>query len=88
MELPAGAVVAIVGENGAGKTTLVKLLAKVYEPTRGRIPVKGTDLARIPADGWRACLAARFRIFSASSFARVTRSALATSLVWTTSPPL
>src|SRR3954468_3207486 len=31
--LPAGAVVAIVGENGAGKTTLVKLLAKMYEPT-------------------------------------------------------
>ena len=32
--LPAGAVVAIVGENGAGKTTLVKLLAKMYEPPR------------------------------------------------------
>ena len=39
LDLPAGAVVAIVGENGAGKTTLVKLLAKMYEPTRGRILV-------------------------------------------------
>src|SRR2546430_4181051 len=35
--LPAGAVVAIVGENGAGKTTLVKLLAKMYEPSSGSI---------------------------------------------------
>ena len=35
--LPAGAVVAVVGENGAGKTTLVKLLAKLYEPTSGAI---------------------------------------------------
>src|SRR5215472_8204257 len=33
LKLPAGAVVAVVGENGAGKTTLVKLLSKMYEPT-------------------------------------------------------
>ena len=46
--LPAGAVVAIVGENGAGKTTLVKLLAKMYEPTSGAIHVDGTPLARVP----------------------------------------
>ncbi len=32
LRLPAGKVIAIVGENGAGKTTLVKLLAKMYEP--------------------------------------------------------
>src|SRR6266545_2144515 len=37
LKLPAGTVVAIVGENGAGKTTLVKLLAKLYEPTSGAI---------------------------------------------------
>ncbi|MBA2497589.1 MAG: ABC transporter ATP-binding protein [Acidimicrobiia bacterium] len=61
--LPAGAVVAVVGENGAGKTTLVKLLAKLYEPTSGRILVDGVDLARIPADGWRARLAGAFQDF-------------------------
>src|SRR6058998_2642900 len=55
--LPAGAVVAIVGENGAGKTTLVKLLAKMYEPTSGSIFVDNLPLARIPAYEWRARLA-------------------------------
>ena len=45
--LPAGAVVAVVGENGAGETTLVKLLAKLYAPSAGRILVDGADLARV-----------------------------------------
>ena len=63
LELPAGAVVAIVGENGAGKTTLVKLLAKLYEPTAGRILVDGAELARMPADEWRARLAGAFQDF-------------------------
>jgi ATP-binding cassette subfamily B protein len=63
LELPAGAVVAIVGENGAGKTTLVKLLCKFYEPTEGTITADGTDLARMPADEWRARLAGAFQDF-------------------------
>ena len=63
MTLPAGAVVAIVGENGAGKTTLVKLLAKMYEPSTGSIFVDETPLARIPADAWRARLAGAFQDF-------------------------
>ena len=63
LTLPAGAVVAVVGENGAGKTTLVKLLAKLYEPTSGRILVDGTELARMPAEGWRARLAGAFQDF-------------------------
>jgi ATP-binding cassette subfamily B protein len=63
LELPAGAVVAIVGENGAGKTTLVKLLAKMYEPTAGRILIDGADLSRMRADAWRARLAGAFQDF-------------------------
>jgi ATP-binding cassette subfamily B protein len=63
LELPAGAVVAIVGENGAGKTTLVKLLAKLYEPTAGKILVDGVDLGRVRADEWRARLAGAFQDF-------------------------
>jgi len=42
--LRAGEKLALVGENGAGKTTLVKLLARLYEPTEGRILIDGKDL--------------------------------------------
>jgi ATP-binding cassette, subfamily B, bacterial len=42
--LKAGEKIALVGENGAGKTTLVKLLARLYEPTEGRILLDGIDL--------------------------------------------
>ena len=66
--LPAGAVVAIVGENGAGKTTLVKLLAKMYEPTSGTIFVDDTPLSRIAAEDGDRAAPVRFRIFSDSNF--------------------
>lgn len=62
-ELPAGASVAVVGENGAGKTSLVKLLARLYDPTEGRILVDGVDLRDIDIDQWRARLTAAFQDF-------------------------
>ncbi len=61
--LPAGAVVAIVGENGAGKTTFVKLLSKLYEPSSGAIFLDDTPLARLPAGEWRSRLAGAFQDF-------------------------
>jgi ATP-binding cassette subfamily B protein len=63
LQLPAGKVIAIVGENGAGKTTLVKLLSKMYEPKSGRILVDGAELGRMPADQWRQRLAGAFQDF-------------------------
>jgi ATP-binding cassette subfamily B protein len=42
--LHAGEKLALVGENGAGKTTLVKLLARLYEPSEGRILIDGVDI--------------------------------------------
>jgi ATP-binding cassette subfamily B protein len=43
-ELHAGEKLALVGENGAGKTTIVKLLARLYDPSEGRILLDGHDL--------------------------------------------
>jgi len=51
--LNAGEKLALVGENGAGKTTLVKLLARLYEPTEGRILVDGVDIREIEMDSLR-----------------------------------
>jgi ATP-binding cassette subfamily B protein len=70
--LPAGAVVAIVGENGAGKSTLVKLLCRMYSPTEGRILIDDVDLARVPHAEWRARLAGAFQDFFRFEFAAQT----------------
>jgi ATP-binding cassette subfamily B protein len=61
LELPAGAVVALVGENGAGKSTLVKMLIGLYRPDAGRILVDGTDLAQFAPEDWRARITAAFQ---------------------------
>ncbi|MGH3486959.1 MAG: ABC transporter ATP-binding protein [Actinopolymorphaceae bacterium] len=61
LRLPAGSVVALVGENGAGKSTLVKLLAGLYRPDRGRILVDGTDLAALDLVAWRSRLSGAFQ---------------------------
>jgi ATP-binding cassette subfamily B protein len=63
LDLPAGSVVAVVGDNGAGKTTLVKLLARLYDPDAGRIEVDGVDLASMSVPEWRARLAGAFQDF-------------------------
>ncbi|MFP5356558.1 MAG: ABC transporter ATP-binding protein, partial [Gemmatimonadota bacterium] len=61
--LRAGEVLALVGENGAGKTTLVKLLARLYDPTEGRILLDGHDLREYDLDGIRANLGVIFQDF-------------------------
>jgi ATP-binding cassette, subfamily B, bacterial len=44
LHIPPGRSLALVGENGSGKTTLIKLLTRLYRPTRGRITLDGQDL--------------------------------------------
>ncbi|GAA4690089.1 ABC transporter ATP-binding protein [Phytohabitans rumicis] len=63
LTLPAGSIVAFVGENGAGKTTLVKLLCGFYQPTGGRVLVDGVDLRALPMPAWRQRIAAGFQDF-------------------------
>jgi ABC-type multidrug transport system fused ATPase/permease subunit len=47
LDVPAGTTVALVGHTGAGKSTIAKLLARFYEPTRGRITIDGLDLNEV-----------------------------------------
>jgi ATP-binding cassette, subfamily B, bacterial len=53
LRVPAGQTVALVGATGAGKTTLVKLLARFYDATRGRVEVDGVDVRRYDLAGFR-----------------------------------
>src|SRR5262249_51649058 len=63
VRLPAGSVVALVGEHGAGKTTLVKLLCGLYRPTTGRIVIDGVPLDSLSATEWRTRTSAAFQDF-------------------------
>ncbi|MFF0504040.1 ABC transporter ATP-binding protein [Streptomyces fimicarius] len=53
LRIPAGQTVAFVGETGAGKSTLVKLVARYYDPTGGRVTADGTDLRRLDMTAYR-----------------------------------
>lgn len=53
LTIPAGQTVAFVGETGAGKSTLVKLVARFYDPTAGRVTVDGTDLRSLDITSYR-----------------------------------
>ncbi len=62
-ELRPGERLALVGENGAGKTTLVKLLARLYDPTEGRILLDGHDLREYSVESLRANVGVIFQDF-------------------------
>jgi ABC-type multidrug transport system fused ATPase/permease subunit len=68
LDLPAGWVIALVGENGSGKSTLVKLLCGFYRPTSGRIMIDDDDLADMRVDDWRARVSAAFQDYTSFEF--------------------
>ena len=61
--IPAGRSLAVVGDNGAGKTTLVKLLARLYDPSEGRITADGVPLTDLDPSSWQRRVAAVFQDF-------------------------
>jgi len=63
LTLPAGRSLAVVGDNGAGKTTLVKLVARLYDPTDGRITADGVPLTDLDPAAWQRRVAAVFQDF-------------------------
>lgn len=63
VHIPAGSVVAVVGEYGSGKTTLVKLLCKFHEPSTGKVTVDGTPLTDMDTAHWRTRISTAFQDF-------------------------
>ncbi len=53
LDIPAGQIVALVGENGAGKTTLVNLMLRFYEPSTGEVRLDGRDIRTIQLQALR-----------------------------------
>ncbi|MGB3558500.1 MAG: ABC transporter ATP-binding protein [Geitlerinemataceae cyanobacterium] len=61
LTLPAGKIVAIVGDNGAGKSTLIKLLCRFYDPESGSIEIDGTDIREFPVEDLRRLITVLFQ---------------------------
>src|SRR5207245_5165263 len=56
LRVPAGQIVALVGETGAGKTTMARLIARFYDPTSGRVTLDGVDLRSIAVSDLRCAI--------------------------------
>ncbi len=59
--LAPGRSVSLVGENGSGKSTIVKLLLRLYRPTKGRITLNGTDISQYAEDAYFRTVGAVFQ---------------------------
>ena len=56
LRVPAGQIVAMVGETGAGKSTMARLIARFYDPTEGRVTLDGIDLRSIAVGDLRRAI--------------------------------
>ena len=57
LDVAAGSTIALVGGTGSGKTTLVTLLARLYDPTAGRVLIDGSDVRDVALDSLRGEIA-------------------------------
>jgi len=68
LTLTPGEHLSVVGLNGAGKTTLVKLLCRLYDPTRGAILMDGVDIKEYDYDEYMTVFAPVFQDFKLFAF--------------------
>jgi ATP-binding cassette, subfamily B, bacterial len=61
LTIPAGKIVAIVGDNGAGKSTLIKLLCRLYDPQSGRVEMDGQDIRQFSVKALRRFITVLFQ---------------------------
>lgn len=64
LELRVGESLGLVGVNGAGKTTLITLLARMREPTQGRITVDGAPLTKLEGRAWQRQVAVVYQDYA------------------------
>jgi ATP-binding cassette subfamily B protein len=53
LEVPSGSLIAMVGLSGSGKSTLLKLIARLYEPVKGRVEIDGFNLSKVELNSLR-----------------------------------
>lgn len=63
-----GEKISIVGLNGAGKTTIIKLMTRLYEPTKGEILLNGLDISKIKMDEYQKLISVVFQDYNIYNF--------------------
>lgn len=63
-KMPVKKSIALVGENGSGKTTIVKLLTRLFEPTRGEILLDGAPINQFDIEDYRQLFGVTFQDFA------------------------
>ncbi len=68
LKIEPGERIALVGENGVGKSTLIKLIARFYDPQKGKVYVGKNDLSKVSLSDWRTRLGILFQKFETYPF--------------------
>lgn len=86
LKITIGKKMAIVGKNGAGKTTFIKLLCRLYDPTKGEILLNGIDIKKYDYEEYQRIFSVVFQDFKLFSFDIAQNVAASTNvdetLVW------